>query len=333
MAKVKLLDCTLRDGGYVNNWNFGSCVILNILSRLNNSGIDYIEIGFIDETAFKDLDRTIYPNTDAIDEFFCYKIDKKAKIFAMVNFGRCSIESICHKQDSFLDGIRVMFKKEQMDDALHYCSQIQDKGYKVFVQPVSITNYSDEEMLELVKKVNQLTPYALCIVDTYGLLKREKFIKYFNIMNNNLDSQISIGYHSHNNFQLTVSNAIELLNFDTQREIIWDGSIYGMGKGAGNANIEMFAMYLNHNYSYNYDVNELFEIINTDIMPLYTKYNWGYSLIYYLAGLNDCHPDYVKYLQEKSLSVEQINKILKDLDSSKKLAFDKNYIEKIYSDN
>lgn len=356
MASVKLLDCTLRDGGYVNNWSFGRRTILNVLRLLNSSNIDYIEFGFIDDSIAKDINRTIYPSTDAIEEFFKNEhpsrvgslthrpqVEKKAMALAMIKFGHCSIENIHphrmgllshpHQQtdsSSLLDGIRVMFKKEQMVDALDFCRQIKEKGYKVFVQPVSVTNYSDEEMLNLVERVNDLNPYALYIVDTYGLLKKEKFINYFNIMNDNLNPEISIGYHSHNNVQLTITNSIELLNFETDREIIWDGSIYGMGKGAGNANTEIFAMYLNHNYGYDYDINELFEIINTEIMPLYTKYNWGYSLVYYLAALNDCHPDYVKFLQEKkSFSVRAMNDILKDLDKSKKLTFDKEHIENL----
>lgn len=332
MAKVKLLDCTLRDGGYVNNWSFGKAAIENILKRLNSSNIDFIELGFLDDRSVEDINRTIYPSTEVIDRMFKNKMDKKAITLAMINYGHCGIDNISLCKNSFLDGIRVMFKKENMKDAVDFCAKIKDKGYKVFVQPVSVTTYTDEEMLKLVELVNDLNPYAVYIVDTYGLLKKDSFINYFRIMNDNLNPEISIGYHSHNTFQLTVSNAIELLGFNSDREIIWDGSIYGMGKGAGNANTEIFAMYLNHNYGYNYDVNELFEIINTEIMELYAKYNWGYSLVYYLAALNDCHPDYVRFLQDKkALSVEEINDILKNIDEEKKLTYDNNYIEKLYS--
>lgn len=331
MSKVKLLDCTLRDGGYVNNWSFGRSTILNILRQLNNANIDYVEVGFIDDSSVKDINRTIYSGTCVIDELFNTAVDKKATTLAMINFGHCGIDNICPCENSFLDGIRVMFKKEKMKEAIDFCHQIKGKGYKVFVQPVSITNYSQDDMLKLVEMVNELNPYALYIVDTYGLLKKDKFINYFNIMNNNLNPDISIGYHSHNSVQLTITNSIELLGLNTDREIIWDGSIYGMGKGAGNANIEIFAMYLNHNYGYNYDVNELFEIINTEIMQLYEKYNWGYSLVYALAALNDCHPDYVKLLlDKKNMSTDSINNILRSLDKSQKLTYDNDYIESLY---
>lgn len=334
MSKIKLLDCTLRDGGYLNNWYFGRSTILNISRQLNQANIEYIELGFIDDSSAKDINRTIYPRIDVIDEMFKSELSKKATTLAMINFGHCSIDNICPQEESFLDGIRVMFKKEKMSEAVDFCRQIKEKGYKVFVQPVSVTNYSEAEMLKLVAMVNELNPYSLYIVDTYGLLKKDKFINYFDIMNNNLNPDISIGYHSHNSVQLTISNAIELLGFNTDREIIWDGSIYGMGKGAGNANTEIFAMYLNHNYGYNYDINELFEIINTEIMKLYEKYNWGYSLVYALAALNDCHPDYVKFLlDKKTMSVDSINNILRSLDKSKKLTFDSVHIENLYSNH
>lgn len=326
---VKLLDCTLRDGGFLNDWNFGYTSMLNIFNRLNNANTDIIEIGFIDDRAKKDLSRSMNPSTKDFDEIYSSVKNKKSMVVAMIDYGTCDINNIT--PSDFIDGIRVIFKKKDIDKALEFCRQIKEKGYKVFVQPVSITTYSDKEMIELVEKVNILKPYAMSMVDTYGLMHKENLIKYFYIMDNNLTPNIIIGYHSHNNFQLAYSNSVELANIRTSRQLIIDASVYGMGKSAGNTNTELLAMYFNENFSKNYDIREILEIIDCEIIKLKHKYPWGYSLPFYISALNDCHPKYVDFLRNKNtLSVKSIDEILSRIEEDKKLTFDKSHIEQLY---
>lgn len=328
---VKLLDCTLRDGGFLNDWNFGKYNILTIFNRLQNANVDIIEVGFVNDSNVYNINRTINPNTKDFDKFFSQIKKQNSMVVAMVDYGTCDIKNIF--APDFLDGIRVIFKKKDIDNALAYCKQVKDLGYKVFVQPVSITTYSDMEMLELVEKVNKLKPYAMSMVDTYGLLHKDQMIRYFYLMNNNLDKDICLGYHSHNNFQLAYSNTIEFAEIKTDRELILDGSLYGMGKSAGNACTELLAMYLNENFNKNYDLNEILEAIDIDIMKYKASYEWGYSLPYFLAASNNCHPNYVKFLQNKNtLNVASMNDILASIEPSKKLTFNKDYITKLYID-
>lgn len=328
---VKLLDCTLRDGGFLNDWNFGKYNILTIFNRLQNANVDIIEVGFVNDSNVYNINRTINPNTKDFDKFFSQIKKQNSMVVAMVDYGTCDIKNI--SAPDFIDGIRVIFKKKDIDNALAYCKQVKDLGYKVFVQPVSITTYSDMEMLELVEKVNKLKPYAMSMVDTYGLLHKDQMIRYFYLMNNNLDKDICLGYHSHNNFQLAYSNTIEFAEIKTDRELILDGSLYGMGKSAGNACTELLAMYLNENFNKNYDLNEILEAIDIDIMKYKASYEWGYSLPYFLAASNNCHPNYVKFLQNKNtLNVASMNDILASIEPSKKLTFNKDYITKLYID-
>ena len=329
---VKLLDCTLRDGGFINDWNFGQYTILSIFQRLVNAGVDNVEIGFIDDRNVFNLQRSMNPKSANFEEIFKGVKKGKSTVFAMIDYGTCDIKNIeDHNEDSFIDGIRVIFKKKDIDGALAFCKQLQDKGYKLSVNPVSITTYSDMEMLELVEKINKLNPYTMSMVDTYGLMHKENMIKYFYLIDNNLNKNINLGYHSHNNFQLAYSNSIELLSIKTDRTIILDGSLYGMGKGAGNACIELLAMYLNENYSKNYKIEELLETIDIDILKIKQKYEWGYSMPAYVAALNDCHPKYVHFLLDKNtLSAKSINEILSKIDVDKKLTFHKEHIERLY---
>lgn len=330
---VKMLDCTLRDGGYVNDWDFGHSVITGTYKRLDAAGVDFIEIGFLDDRRPFDFNRSIMPNTDAINEIFSGVEKKHAIPVAMIDYGTCSIDSIGSADSTFIDGIRVIFKKEKIEKALPFCKAINEKGYKLFIQAISITAYSDIEMLEYVQKINEIKPYAFSIVDTYGLLDNKTLGRYFHLIDHNLDPEIRMGYHGHNNFQLGFSNTVKFLSFETERELIADSTVYGMGKSAGNCASELLAMHFNDYYKKDYNINLLLEIIDTDLMAIYQKHYWGYKYDFYIAAMQKCHPSYVKHLlDKKTLSVTSINEILSRIPEEKKLLADLPWIEQAYID-
>lgn len=331
MGKIKLLDCTLRDGGYVNNWCFGHSTMINIFERLVCADIDIIEVGFIDSRENFNPDRSIMPDSSCAERIFGCVEKKNSVIVGMIDYGTCPIENIQPCSDSYLDGIRVIFKEPLMYEALDFCRSIKEKGYKVFVQMVSVTTYTDDKLTEFSQLVNEFKPFAVSIVDTYGLLHQENLMHIFEILDKNLMPEIAIGYHSHNNFQLAYANCIEFLASGVERDILADGTLYGMGKSAGNAPIELLAMHMNDCYGKGYDISQLLEAIDTGIMEIYTAKPWGYNLLFYISASNKCHPAYVTYLMEKhTLSVKSVNIILAEIESSKKLTFDKKYIEQLY---
>lgn len=331
MKEIKLLDCTLRDGGFVNDWNFGHDNIVNIFERMISSGVDTLEIGFLDERRPYDRNRTIMPDTKSADQIFG-RLDKgTADIVAMIDYGTCDICRLAPRAESYIDGIRVIFKKHVMREAIDYCREVKKLGYQVFVQAVSITSYSDREMLDLIDLVNDLKPYALSIVDTYGLLHQDNLLHYFRILNHNLDQEIAIGYHSHNNFQLAYSNSIEIIREPADRTVLIDASLYGMGKSAGNLPIELISMYMNTNCGKNYNTSQMLEAIDINIMPFFQKSPWGYNLFYYISASNNCHPSYVRFLMDKhTLSLKSLNAILANIAPEKKLLYDKEHIESLY---
>lgn len=331
MRSVKILDCTLRDGGFVNDWNFGIGSIENIIARLDKAGIEVVEIGFIDKRRAYDVNRCILPDTESFKPIFENLDISNSMIVAMIDFGTCDIEAITDKRDSVLDGIRVIFKKQHYIEALDFCSEIKKKGYKLFINPVSVTGYEDDEMIDLIEKTNEVTPYCVSIVDTYGLMNKNELFHYYDLMDANLARGITIGYHSHNNLQLAFANSMELMSADSERELMVDASLYGMGKSAGNTCTELLAMYLNENYGKNYIINQLLEAIDVDISKEYDKKYWGYSLKHFIAASNDCHPDYVSHMiSKRTLSVKSINEILSNIDPAKKLVFNETLIENMY---
>lgn len=332
MGEIKLLDCTLRDGGYVNDWKFGHNNLISIFERLVDSGMDMIEIGFLDDRRPFDIDRSIMPNTDCVEKIYGKLDRKQAMVVGMIDYGTCALENIKPCKDSYLDGIRVIFKKHLREEALEYCAEIKKLGYKVFAQLVSVTSYSDEEMLDLIRIANAVEPYAVSMVDTYGLMHQNNLMHYFNLLNENLKPEIGLGYHGHNNFQMGYANCIAMLSNEIDRLMVVDGSIYGMGKSAGNAPIELITMHMNQAMGTNYHVSQILEAIDANITQFYQPATWGYNMFYYMAASNDCHPNYVTYLMnKKTLSIKSINELLGKLEGEQKLLYDKDYIEKIYA--
>ena len=335
MRKIGLLDCTLRDGGYVNDWNFGAGSIKSIFSRLDDAGVDAIEVGFIDERRPYDPDRSIYPDTKSVEPVFKDIQKPHALVTAMIDYGTCSIDKIAPASESHIDGIRVIFKKHRQDEALAFIAQIKEKGYKIIINPVSVTSYSDEEMLVLINKINKLDPYLVTIVDTYGLMHSKEVLHYCKLMDDNLKKNIILAYHAHNNFQLAYANSIAVINKIKDRDLIIDGTLFGMGKSAGNACTELIAMYMNEFCGKNYDINQIQEAIDVDITKEFNKKEWGYRPLYYISALHDCHPNYVtQLLDKKTLSVKQINEILEKIpaENDKKLLYDKDLCEKLYNE-
>lgn len=333
MGKISLLDCTLRDGGYLNDWKFGKNTIINVFERLVASGVDFIEVGFLDQRREFDPERTIFPDVKSVNKTIG-KLDKKdAMIVGMIDYGTLDIDKVCPKSESCLDGIRVIFKKHLRKEALEYVGKLKALGYKVFAQLVSITSYTDEELNDLIRLANEVKPFAVSMVDTYGLCHSDTLMHYCDILDKNLDKEISLGYHAHNNFQLGYANCIEMLSRKYDRDVLVDGTIYGMGKSAGNCPIELLIMYLNGRKGKNYDMYQILEAADSNIVAFQKQTPWGYSMFYFIAASNDCHPNYVTWLMNKrTLSVKQINKVLSKIPHEKKLMYDASVIEQLYSD-
>ncbi|MCL2143083.1 MAG: aldolase catalytic domain-containing protein [Methanomassiliicoccaceae archaeon] len=332
-GKISLLDCTLRDGGYVNDWNFGNGTMTCVFDRLNEAGVDIIEVGFLDQRQPFSIDRTIQPDAKSMSAAFSKVCGKRSMAVAMIDYGTCDISNVQPRPETLIDGIRVIFKKENMHKAIAFGKEVMDKGYVLFLQMVSITSYDDADVIEFSEAVNKIRPYAISLVDTYGLMHKEQMLHYFELLDKHLERSIAIGYHSHNNFQLAYANTIEMLKLNTDRDLIADGTLYGMGKSAGNAPTELLAMHLNENYGKRYDIDQILEAIDVEILPIYARHYWGYGFSFYMSAKNDCHPNYVNYLSDKrTLSIKAVNDILDRISPELKLKFDRQHIEDLYKE-
>ncbi|MBP3314131.1 MAG: aldolase catalytic domain-containing protein [Oscillospiraceae bacterium] len=327
---IRVLDCTLRDGGYCNDWRFEHRNIVKITSGLVAASVDIIECGFLTNKVSYDAERSKYPTLGDIARIIPQ--DRAGKMFVcMVNYGEYRIEDLPVYDGSSVDGIRVAFHKRDMLDALEFCEAIQKKGYKVFVQAMVSLAYSDEEFLDMIHRVNEFAPYAFYIVDSFGVMRRKDLTRLFYVVEHNLNEAICIGYHAHNNMQLAYSNAQALADIRTKRSLIIDVSVFGMGRGAGNLNTELFLEYLNDNLGANYQLKPLLTIIDEILNVFYQQNYWGYSLPNYLSAKHNAHPNYANYLDaKKTLTVESIDEIFAMMDDDKRIVYDQAYIENLY---
>ena len=330
MGNKKILDCTLRDGGYINEWQFGEDIIKDIIFKLVEAKTDYVEIGFLRNCQY-DKNATLFNNIEEAKRILpSDKRDTKFSLMALHN--NYDINKLEENDGETIDIIRVTFHDYDIDEGLVFCAEVIKKGYKCFCNPINIMGYSDENLLKLISKVNELRPYGFSIVDTFGAMMRTDLMRIYSIVEHNLDSDITIGLHLHENLSLAYSLAQDFIKTCVeQRNIVIDGSLLGMGRVPGNLCIELFMDYMNRNYSKEYEINFVLDAIDEYITPIKSKTTWGYSIEYALSAKYNLHRNYAEYLiQKERLCVRDINNILARVTSEKKTAFDKEYIEELY---
>ncbi len=328
---VKILDCTLRDGGYVNEWNFGAKKIKKILQGLADSKVDIIECGFLSSKAKFTSNESRFSSVSDMEKLLPEA--PNAFYVCMVNYSEYAAEDLPEYSGGKMEGIRLAFHKKDLLGAEKFARTAIEKGYKLFYQPMVTLNYSQEELTALFDSVNKLKPYAAYIVDSFGSMNPDQVEKYFEIFNREIDGGVKLGLHAHNNLQLAYSNALRMYSVCGGRDIIIDSSVYGMGRGAGNLCTELITSYLNKNFGGNYNDTALLQIVDECLMPIYTFSPWGYSIPYYISAMRNCHPNYASFLMNKqTLRVREISKIIAKIPEENYCDYDKKLIARLYTE-
>lgn len=322
---MKVLDCTLRDGGYVNNWRFGEQRINNIIKLLEEVGVDIVELGFI---------RDFEPDSNSSNIASIDNLNKKLKpnskviYSAMLEaFDPYPLEKLPKHTPGGVDLIRICIWKRKLSEHLDYCKRVLEKGYKISIQPSRVEQYNDEEFLYMIEKVNELTPFSVYVVDTWGTQSSQQIKKYIELADEHLLKGTILGYHGHNNKMQALDCVNTILNMSTQHEISIDSSLMGMGRGAGNLNTELLLQLLNEKYGKEYDLDKAIYACSEEILPIYKNTPWGYSLYYFLSALYGCNPNYATYFQEKDYGLQCFKKFLESLSDVEKIAFSSDFTE------
>lgn len=336
MNNIRVLDCTLRDGGRIIDCAFSDNEIKDISNRLSKTKVDIIEVGFLRDHRNVEYkgNSTFFTDVDQIVPF----VDKtgSAMYVAFVDYGMFDFDSLKPFDGRSIDGIRVGFTKKDfnnsLEDVVRCLNIVKDRGYKLFIQGVNSLSYTDKELLCLVELVNSVHPYSFGIVDTYGAMYSDDVDRIYGIIDNNMEKGICIDFHSHNNYQLSFSLAQEVIKLSSGvRQIIIDATLNGMGKVAGNLNTELIIDYLVRKLNYNYDFDGILDLIDDFIYPYKEKEFWGYSIPALMAGIYQSHPNNVLYLTSKfRLQTKDVKNILSMIEPAKRTRYDYDNIEKLY---
>lgn len=331
MKKINILDCTLRDGGYITKWYFENETIKDIIQSLQEANMDFIEVGYLNNAAGED-NSTQFKNIDAIIPFLPKKKDKM--MIAMADVMQFKPEDLTPFDGKSIDGIRVVFYKHQIEEAFILGEAIKQAGYKLFMQPMVTIDYTIEEYERLACRLAKMQPYGVSIVDSFGYMMKEDFRTYFNLLDRDLPKDVLIGFHSHNNMNLAFITAQDVLEYNTDRTLMIDASLYGMGRGAGNLQTELITNYYNTFLENKFNISIILDLIGKYILPIHNQKSWGYSPYLFLTGLYHCHPNFACYLLEEypNVDIKEFERFIQNIPQTMKTKCKKPYVLELWNE-
>lgn len=273
-SKIKVLDCTLRDGAYIVNGNFGEERINGIIETLNSAGVDIIELGWLKDFEYR-KDCVFFDNAQILN--------KNSAL--MFDYGKYNIDRLA----AGCGIIRIAFYKNDLDRISFAAEEVKNKGYKVFLQASNTIEYTDNEVEKLCKRANFIGADAVYLVDSFGSMFPEDLDRIASIFDDCTHKNVEIGFHSHNNIQLSFALTIQFIN-RMNRNIIVDSSLCGLGRGVGNTQTELLLEYLKRQ-GCKYNTEIIWDGIKKYIEPLYEKYSWKYTPERAYRGIKGLHPN------------------------------------------
>lgn len=329
---LMLLDCTLRDGGYVNDWKWGFKTARDIIQSLVKAKVDVVEVGFLRNVEEYNSDISVCNHIEELNRLL--PENPGNTIFSgMAMRSNYDINKLSPYCGSGIEMIRITAHDYDIEEGMNFAKEVKDKGYKLSINPINIMGYSDERILWITDKVNKIHPYQFSIVDTFGSMKRRDLDRIVSLVDNNLDRNIRVAVHLHENMSLSYSLAQQYVDKHLNRPIAIDGSLMGMGRTPGNLPIELIADYLNEYADKAYDIDYLMDAIQDYIAPIKGSTEWGYTPAFFLSARFNIHRNYAEhYLKKGDLTNRDINHILARIKSIKKTAFDEDYADKLYEE-
>ncbi|WP_435921906.1 aldolase catalytic domain-containing protein [Paenibacillus sp. DYY-L-2] len=283
--RSKIVDCTIRDGGLVNNWDFSVEFVQKLYAGLNEAGVDYMEIGYKNSPKLlKGADKA-GPWRFLDDEFLKKVIPQKGttKLSALVDIGRVDENDILPRSESLLDLIRVACYVKDVDKALKLVQLFHDRGYETTINIMALSNVMENELLEAFEMIKESVVDVVYIVDSYGSLDYKDMEYLVNKFKTHLPNK-RLGVHTHNNMQLAFSNTLVAAELGVE---LLDASVYGMGRAAGNCPTELLVAHLKNT---NYKLRPVLDVLEQLLIPLREKEEWGYLIPYMITGTLDEHP-------------------------------------------
>jgi len=284
---IKVFDCTIRDGGLVNNYHFSDEFVKAHYETCVAAGVDYMEIG-------KKVSPTIMSEAEYGPWNFCKEEDIRRivgenktnmKIAVMSDIGRSLKEELRPKSESVVDMIRIATYIHQIPAAIELIEDAHAKGYETTVNIMAISKSFDDELDEVLEQLSKTNVDVIYIADSFGSFYPEQIKKltekYLSFAQK---TGKKVGIHAHNNLQLAYANTLEAMIYGTS---FLDVTISGLGRGAGNCPLELLIGFLKNP---KYKLTPVLKFIEEYIVPLEKELDWGYSIPYMITGQLNEHP-------------------------------------------
>ncbi|HSA31441.1 MAG TPA: aldolase catalytic domain-containing protein [Candidatus Omnitrophota bacterium] len=301
-TKIQIIDCTIRDGGHLNKWQFEDNLVKASYFAAQKGQVDYFEIGYKNDPGKKGLGPFGYCDEKYINGLF--KSSSDCKLLFMLDAGKYSGYKIPDrtKEPTPFTGVRVAAYPFEVKIAVDLAEQFHEAGYEVFMNLMASSEWSQQEFAVLKNWKQKNALKAVYFADSFGAYAPAEISE--------LIGQLKalgferIGFHAHNNLQMAFANTLHAI---TEGASYVDASIYGMGRGAGNLPIEILLSYLSKIGDKEYNVVPYLDVIERFFLPLFEKDPWGYSLRSLLGGIRNIHPYYIDELfNSHNYTIEEI---------------------------
>ena len=284
--KIKVVDCTIRDGGLMNEWKFTDEIVRDVYACLNRAGVDYMEIGY------RASKRLFSPEEfgpwrfcdDEHVERILDGIERRTKLSIMIDVDRVDLDQIRPVEESPIDMIRVATYVPDIDKAIYLANHAYEKGYETTINVMAISRAIETELDEALAQIEEESHVvAAYLVDSFGALYSEQIHFLTDKFRRFLKSR-ETGIHCHNNQQLAYANTIEGIIHDAN---FVDGTVYGIGRAAGNCPLELLIAFLKNP---KFNVRPVLELIQRHFAAMQSELKWGYHVPYMITGILNEHP-------------------------------------------
>ena len=328
--KLKILDCTFRDGGYYNNWDFEPALVRRYLSAVNNAGVDIIELGFRDLPQERFFGAFAYTTDSYIDSL---NIDSNVSVGVMVNASSILSSGLPVKRvidilfqpkvESRVDLVRIATHFSTVKQCENIVKELKNIGYQVGLNLMQSHAESSNKLSKVAKLIEGWSKVdVLYFADSLGGMNNDDVVRVASALGVHWTGKI--GFHAHNNKGLAVSNTLAAVECGVE----WiDCTILGIGRGAGNAQTENLLLELEKKYGSVYQPSSLFNLVLSDFVPLQRKFHWGENLLYSLAAIHDIHPTYIQeMLTDNRYSNREVLQAVEFMSSLDASHYDKNLL-------
>jgi 4-hydroxy 2-oxovalerate aldolase len=283
--QIKVMDCTIRDGGLINNHYFTDKFVRAVYQALSKGGVDYMEMGYRSS-------RELFPPDKYGDWKYCDDdkirqvidgIESDIKLSIMVDSYRVKEQVFAPADESPIDMVRVATYVKYIDSAIDLIKKCHDLGYETSCNIMSVSTEREPDLVESLEQLAKTAVDVVYVVDSFGALYCEQIEYLVKLYKQHLPGK-TIGVHCHNNQQLAFSNTIEGIIHNAN---YLDASLYGIGRGPGNCCLELLMGFLKNP---KFDLRPILKVIQDHMLPMRDEIEWGYLIPYMITGILNEHP-------------------------------------------